>query len=56
MVNVISPKGLYSGSRYVLLHSRQKKIGGQTSKKKIQKFSTTGVIGVSEFVKINDTT
>ncbi|KJV75691.1 hypothetical protein OTSUT76_2675 [Orientia tsutsugamushi str. UT76] len=32
MVNVISPKGLYSGSRYVLLHSRQKKIGGQTSK------------------------
>ncbi|KJV54022.1 hypothetical protein OTSGILL_0230 [Orientia tsutsugamushi str. Gilliam] len=23
---------------------------------KIQKFSTTGVLGVSEFVKINDTT
>ncbi|KJW04500.1 hypothetical protein OTUT144_1561 [Orientia tsutsugamushi str. UT144] len=32
MVNVISTKGLYSGSRYVRLHSRQKKIGGQTSK------------------------
>ncbi|KJW06744.1 hypothetical protein OTUT144_0909 [Orientia tsutsugamushi str. UT144] len=31
MVNVISPKGLYSGSRYVRLHSKQKKIGGQTS-------------------------
>ncbi|WP_371254199.1 hypothetical protein [Orientia tsutsugamushi] len=28
---MISPKGLYSGSRYVLLHSRQKKIGGQIS-------------------------
>ncbi|WP_155367745.1 hypothetical protein [Orientia tsutsugamushi] len=29
---MISLKGLYSGSRYVRLHSRQKKIGGQTSK------------------------
>lgn len=42
MVNVISPKGLYSGSRYVLLHSRQKKIGGQTSKKNPKIFNHRG--------------
>ncbi len=31
MVNVIAPKVWCCGSRYVRLHSRQKKIGGQTS-------------------------
>ncbi|KJV57610.1 hypothetical protein OTSKARP_0053 [Orientia tsutsugamushi str. Karp] len=31
MVNVIALKVRCSGSRYVLAHSRQKKIGGQTS-------------------------
>ncbi|KJV52611.1 hypothetical protein OTSGILL_1391 [Orientia tsutsugamushi str. Gilliam] len=31
MVNVIATKVSCSGSRYVLPHSRQKKIGGQIS-------------------------